>query len=78
METLEVRVPNKKARALRDQLADLGIISIGPGKPRELLEVIDEIHQHARRLPRLTDKEIQEEVDAVRAKRHAGKTKGRR
>lgn len=78
METLEIRVPNKKARALLDQLAALGVISIQPGRSRGLVEVIEGIQKEARRHSPLREREIQAEVDAVRAKHHARQAKGRR
>ena len=51
METFEVDINDKKAKALLKQLEALGIISLRPKKVRTLGQVIADIQTRARKLP---------------------------
>jgi hypothetical protein len=81
METFEVDITDKKAKALLKQLEALGIITMRPKKVRTLGQVIADIQARARKLPPISEAEIKAEVDAVRKqRRHAasGKPQARR
>ena len=71
MKTYAVRVKSKKAEALIEQLAALGVIEAEAlKKPYEhLADVMLAIRSQAK--GKLTLQEVAEEVDAVRAKRYA-------
>jgi hypothetical protein len=76
METFEVDVTSKKAKALLQQLQALGIITLRPKKVRSLGEVIADIQTRARKLPPISETEIMAEVKAVRKqRRHAAARK---
>ena len=76
METLEVDVLNKRAKAILAELAALGVIAVRPKKVRKLSEVIADIQSRAKKLPPLSEEEIMAEVKAVRKqRRHAASRK---
>lgn len=76
METFEVDVTSKKAKALLEQLQGLGIITMRPKKVRSLAEVVKDIQARAAKLPPITEEEILAEVKAVRKqRRHAASRK---
>ena len=68
METLEVDILNKRAKAILAELAALGLVSVRPQKVRSLSQVIADIQRNAKKLPPLSQKEIMAEVKAVRKK----------
>ncbi|MBK6539981.1 MAG: hypothetical protein IPG10_01575 [Flavobacteriales bacterium] len=68
METLEVDILNKRAKAILAELAALGLISVRPQKVRSLSQVIADIQRNAKKLPPLSQEEIMAEVKAVRKK----------
>ena len=76
METLEIDVLNKRAKAILTELAALGVITMRPKKVRTLSEVISDIQARAKKLPPLSEEEIMAEVKAVRKqRRHAASRK---
>ena len=76
METFEVDINDKQAKALLKQLEALGSISLRPKKVRTLGQVIADIQTRARKLPPISEAEIKAEVDAVRKhRRHAASRK---
>jgi hypothetical protein len=76
METFEVDITDKKAKALLKQLEALGIITMRPKKVRTLGQVVADIQARARKLPPISEAEIKAEVDAVRKqRRHAASRK---
>lgn len=76
METFEVDITDKKAKALLKQLEALGIITMRPQKVRTLGQVVADIQARARKLPPISEAEIKAEVDAVRKqRRHAASRK---
>lgn len=76
METFEVDVTSKKAKALLEQLQGLGIITMRRKKVRSLAEVVKDIQARAAKLPPITEEEIMAEVKAVRKqRRHAASRK---
>ncbi|MBK9076636.1 MAG: hypothetical protein IPL77_17000 [Flavobacteriales bacterium] len=68
METLEVDILNKRAKAILAELAALGLISVRPQKVRSLSQVIADVQRNAKKLPPLSQEEIMAEVKAVRKK----------
>lgn len=76
METFEVDITDKKAKALLKQLEALGIITMRPKKVRSLAAVIADIQARAKKLPPISEEEIAAEVKAVRKQRkHAAARK---
>lgn len=71
METLRVKVPTKRAKALLVQLQELGVIEIedNGASLEALTTTMRRIRSSVKE--KLTVKEVMSEVDAVRAKRHA-------
>ncbi|MBK7752690.1 MAG: hypothetical protein IPI41_08830 [Flavobacteriales bacterium] len=68
METLEVDILNKRAKAILAELAALGLISVRPQKVRSLSQVIADVQRNAKKLLPLSQEEIMAEVKAVRKK----------
>ncbi|MBK7085632.1 MAG: hypothetical protein IPH53_13605 [Flavobacteriales bacterium] len=68
METLEVDILNKRAKAILAELAALGLISVRPQKVRSLSQVIADVQRNAKKLPPISQEEIMAEVKAVRKK----------
>lgn len=76
METFEVDVLSKEAKALLKQLQALGIIAMRRKKVRTLAEVMRDIQERAAKLPPISEEEILAEVKAVRKqRRHAASRK---
>ncbi|MBX2982423.1 MAG: hypothetical protein KF843_07120 [Flavobacteriales bacterium] len=76
LETFEVDVTSKEAKALLKQLEALGIIRVRPKKARSLAEVIKDIQTRAAKLTPITEEEIMAEVKAARKQRsHAASRK---
>jgi len=75
METFEVDITDKKAKALLKQLEALGIITMRPKKVRTLGQVMADIRAKAK--APLTQAEVLEEVKAHRRskRRHAAARK---
>ncbi|MEX1132574.1 MAG: hypothetical protein WEC15_05060 [Flavobacteriales bacterium] len=79
METFEVDITDKKAKALLKQLEALGIITMRPKKVRTLGQVMADIRAKAKKLPPISEEEIMEEIKAhrleKRSKAFAGKSR---
>lgn len=75
METLEVDVLNKRAKAILAELAALGVIAVRPKKVRSLAEVMADIRGKVKNP--LTPAEVLAEVKAARRSksRHAASRK---
>lgn len=75
METLRVKVPSKRAKALLVQLQELGVIEIedNGASLETLTTTMRRIRSSVKE--KMTVKEVMSEVDAVRAKRHAASRK---
>ena len=75
METLQVIVPNKKARALLNSLDALGIIEIKPNKDRSLAQVMADIRAQVKKP--MTEEEVMSAIKAYRRskQRHADSRK---
>ena len=75
METLEVDVLNKRAKAILAELAALGVIAVRPKKVRKLSEVIADIRSNVKNP--LTVDEVMAEIKAHRRtkRRHAASRK---
>ena len=77
METLRVKVPTKKAKALLEQLDGLGVIEIEHERDDASLETLVATMKRIRAgiKDKMTVKEVVAEVDAVRSKRYAASRK---
>ena len=75
MEILRVKVPTKKAKALLEQLDDLGVIKIedNGASLEALAATMKKIRASVK--DKMTVKEVMAEVDVVRAKRYAASRK---
>ena len=75
METLEVDVLNKRAKAILAELAALGVIAVRPKKVRSLAEVMADIRAKVKEP--LTQAEVMAEIKAARRSksRHAASRK---
>ncbi len=75
METFEVDITDKKAKALLKQLEALGIITLRPKKVRTLAQVLKDMRAKAG--APLSQSEVLEEIKAHRRskRRHAAATK---
>ncbi len=71
METFEVDITDKKAKALLKQLEALGIITMRPKKVRTLGQVMSDIRARARKLPPISEEEIMEEIKAHRREKRS-------
>jgi predicted transcriptional regulator len=71
METLRVKVPTKRAKALLEQLQGLGVIEIedNGASLEALATTMKRIRAGVK--SKMTVKEVMAEVDTVRAERHA-------
>ena len=70
MTTYQVSILNPKADKLLQDLADLELIALSPPRPDGFLAVVERLRQQAASPPP-TLAEITQEVEAVRAARHA-------
>jgi len=77
METFEVDITDKKAKALLKQLEALGIITMRPKKVRTLGQVMADIRARARKLPPITEEEIMEEIKAHRREKRSKAVAGK-
>ncbi|MBX2979589.1 MAG: hypothetical protein KF905_09865 [Flavobacteriales bacterium] len=77
METFEVDITDKKAKALLKQLEALGIITMRPKKVRTLGQVMADIRARALKLPPITEEEIMEEIKAHRREKRSKAVAGK-
>lgn len=77
METFEVDITDKKAKALLKQLEALGIITMRPKKVRTLGQVMTDIQARARKLPPISEEEIMEEIKTHRHEKRSRAVAGK-
>ncbi|MBA4197836.1 MAG: hypothetical protein C0459_09810 [Chitinophaga sp.] len=72
--TYQVDILNPKADKLLQDLADLNLIALSKSTDNSFLSTVKQLRKKASKAP-LTLEEITKEVESVRAKRYANKTK---
>lgn len=70
--TYQVEILNPKAAKLLKDLADLNLIAIKENSKEGFIKAVSKLRKKAAK-DNITLAEITQEVEAVRAKRHAGK-----
>lgn len=70
--TYQIEILNPKAAKLLKDLADLNLIAIKENSKGGFIEAVSKLRKKAAK-DNITLTEITKEVEAVRAKRHAGK-----
>lgn len=74
MRSYQVNILNPKADKLLRDLADMKLITLSEASKDSFMKVVDKLRRKAASQPPSLD-EITREVEAVRAKRYANKTK---